>query len=148
VTAGYNSGYYAQQASDAQYRANTDLANNAYGRFLSQQRGSRSLGDMSQRFGRQLPGFKSSYTQRGMAGPGIQSGVYNRSLSNYLGDYNRDYSRLQQDTQQEAQNYDLQSAQVNAYLNSSLANIEQSKQNDIANAALMLEALRPYLGGL
>lgn len=148
MTAGYNSGYYAQQSNDATYRAQTDLANNAYGRFLSQQRGSRQLGDMRSNFNRQLPGYKASWSQRGMAGPGIQSGVYNRGLSNTLGDFARDYGRMQTDNQQELQNYDLQSAQTTAYLNNSLANIEQQKQNDIANAALMIEALRPYLGGL
>lgn len=148
MPAGYNSGYYAQQASDVQYRANTDLANNAYGRFLSQQRGSRGLGDMRTAFNRQLPGYKASWSQRGMAGPGIQSGVYQRGLSNTMGDFARDYGRMQQDNQQELNNYDLQAAGINAYLNSSLANIEQQKQNDIANAALMIEALRPFLGGL
>lgn len=148
MTAGYNSGYYAQQANDATYRAQTDLANNAYGRFLSQQRGSRNLGDMRTNFNRQLPSYKSSWSQRGLAGPSIQSGVMQRGMANTMGDFTRDYSRAQTDAQQELQNYDLQSAQINAYLNNSLASIEQSKQDDIANAALMLEALRPYLGGL
>ncbi len=71
-----------------------------------------------------------------------------RSMANYLGDYARDYGRAQQDVTQEAQNYDLQSSQLDAYLNNSLATIEQQKQNDIANAALAIEALRPYLGSL
>jgi len=145
---GYNSGYYAQQSSDAQYRANTDLANNAYGRFLSQQRGSRSLGDMQTSFNRQLPGYKASFSQRGMAGPGIQSGVMQRSMSNTMGDYARDYSRMAQDNQAELSNYDMASAGINANLNSTLSNIEQQKQNDIANAASFIEALRPFLGGL
>lgn len=148
MVAGYNSGYYTQQASDAQYRANTDLANNAYGRFLSQQRGERGLGDMRTGFNRQLPNYRASWSQRGMAGPGIQSGVYNRSMANYAGDFARDYSRMQMDNQQELNNYDLQAAGINAQLTSTLANIEQAKQNDIANAASFIEALRPYLGGL
>jgi len=42
----------------------------------------------------------------------------------------------------------LQSAQLDAYLNNSLAAIEQQKQDDIANAALAIQALRPYLGGV
>ena len=145
---GYNSGYYAQQSADANYRYNTDKANNAYGRFLSQQRGSRTLGDMSQNFNRALPSYRAGFQQRGLSGPGIRSGTMARSMNNFLGDYATDYSRAQQDMTQEAQNYDLQSAQADAYLNNSLAAIEQQKQDDIANAALAIEALRPYLGGI
>lgn len=141
--AGYN-----QQANDAQYRYNTDKATNAYGRFLSQQRGQRTLGDMSTQFGRSLPSYKAGFGQRGMLGGGIRSGAMQRSMANYLGDYAQDYGRAQQDITQEAQNYDLQSSQMDAYLNNSLATIEQQKQSDIANAALAIEALRPYLGSL
>jgi hypothetical protein len=150
--AGYGGGAniagYGAQAADVQYRYNTDKATNAYSRFLSQQRGQRTLGDMSTDFGRGLPSYKSTFGQRGLAGPGVRSGSMQRSMGNFLGDYARDYGRAQQDAVQEAQNYDLQSAQMDAYLNNSLASIEQQKQNDIANAALSIEALRSYLGSL
>jgi hypothetical protein len=145
---GYNSGYYAQQSADTQYRYNTDKATNAYGRFLSQQRGSRTLGDLSRGMKEGLPTFRATFGQRGLMGPGIRSGAMQRSMSSMLGNYARDYSRAQQDATQEAQNYDLQSAQLDAYLNNSLAAIEQQKQDDIANAALAIQALRPYLGGV
>jgi hypothetical protein len=145
---GYNSGYYAQQSSDAQYRANTDLANNAYGRLLSQQRGSRNLGGLQRNFNRQLPGYKSSFSQRGMAGPGIQTGVMQRGMSNYMGDYARDYGQAVEDNNNELMGFDRNAAQIQSGLQQNLSGIEQNKQNDIANAALMLEQLRPYLGGL
>ena len=143
---GADYGAYGQEAADLQYRYNTDRAQNAYGRFLSQQRGSRSLGDLSRNFNRQLPSYRASFSQRGLYGPGINSGTMQRSMSNYLGDYARDYGRIQQDATQEAQNYDLQAAQLDAYYNNSLQALEQRKQGDIANAALAIEALRPYLG--
>ena len=143
-----DSGAYEQQSADLGYRYNTDRATNAYGRFLSQQRGERSLGSMSRNFSRGLPNYKAGFGQRGLSGPGIRSGSMQRSMGNYLGDYARDYGQAQQDVQQEAQNYDLQAAQLDAYYNNSLAAIEQQKQNDIANAALAIEALRPYLGGI
>lgn len=143
-----NAAGYAREASDTQYRYNTDRAMNSYGRFLSQQRGERSLGDMQRTFNRALPSWKSNWAARGLAGGGIKSGAMQRSMANFLGDYATDYQRAQQDTQQEAQNYDLQAAQMDAQLNSSLADIEQRKQSEIANAALAIEALRPYLGGI
>lgn len=145
---GYNSGYYASQSSDAQYRANTDLANNAYGRLLSQQRGSRNLGGLQRNFNRQLPSYKSSFAQRGMAGPGIESGTMQRSMANYMGDYARDYGQMSEDNQNELMGFDRNAAGIQAGLTQQLGSIEQNKQNDIANAALMLEQLRPYLGGL
>ena len=141
-------GAYEQEASDLGYRYNTDKSTNAYGRFLSQQRGQRSLGDMSQAFNRGLPNYHAGFGQRGLAGPGIRSGSMQRSMGNMLGDYARDYGRVQQDATQEAQNYDLSSAQMDAHYNNSLAAIEQRKQTEIANAALAIEALRPYLGGI
>ena len=52
---------YAQQASDLQYRYNTDKAQNAYGRFLSQQRGERTLGDFSKNFNRGLPNYRAQW---------------------------------------------------------------------------------------
>jgi hypothetical protein len=145
---GYNTAFYDQQANDLKYRVNTDRASNAYGRFLSQQRGERNLGDMSRNFNRTLPGFRAGFAQRGMAGPGIQSGVMQRSMGNYLGDYSRSYGRAAEDAQQDLQQYDLAGAQLDATLHNGLADIERNKQNDIANAALAIEALRPYLGGL
>lgn len=143
-----DTGKYEGAVADLGYRYNTDKATNAYGRFLSQQRGERGLGDMRQTFNRSLPNYKAGFGQRGLSGSGIRSGVQSRAMSNYLGDYARDYGRLQQDATQEAQNYDLSSAQMDAYYNNSLAALEQSKQSEIANAALAIEALRPYLGGL
>ena len=85
-----DSGRYQQQASDLQYRYNTDKAQNAYGRFLSQQRGERGLGGLQRTFQRSLPDYKAGFSQRGLAGPGIRSGSMNRAMGNYLGDYARD----------------------------------------------------------
>jgi len=145
---GYNNNaQYESQAADVQYRYNTDKAANAYGRFLSQQRGSRSTGDLRQTYNRTLPSYKSQFGQRGLMGPGVNSGVQKRAMGNFLGDYTRDYSRAQSDATQEAQNYDLQSANLDAYLNNSLAALEIEKQRDIANSAQALEALRGILGG-
>lgn len=149
MPAGYaNTGYYQGQANDATYRYQTDKAANSYGRFLSQQRGSRTVGDMQQTFNRGLPDYRAQFGQRGLSGGGINSGIMRRSMANYLSDYTRDYQRAQQDATMEAQNYDAQSAALDAEYNNGLAALEQQKQDEIANAALAIEALRPILGGL
>jgi hypothetical protein len=142
-----NAGYTAE-AADLQYRYNTDKNANAYGRFLSQQRGSRALGDMSRQFGRQLPGYKAQFGQRGLSGGGIRSGAMARSMRNMLGDYSTDYGRAQQDALEEARQYDFNSSNLDAQYNNSLAALEARKQAEIANAATALEMIRPYLGGI
>ena len=145
---GPNLGAYAQEESDLGYRYNTDRASNAYGRFLSQQRGSRGLSDMSTQFNRGLPHYRAQFGQRGLMGPGVRSGSMQRSMGNMLGDYARDYGRAQADMTQEAQNYDLTGAQLDAQYNSGLSDIRRRKQQEIARSALAIEALRPYLGGV
>ena len=144
---GVNSGDYDRQASDLQYRFNTDSATNAYGRFLSQQRGNRGLTDMTKQFNRQLPQAYASYNQRGLSGGGTQSGTMKRAMGNYVGDYATQYQRGQQDLTQELQQNDLSQLNNQSYYNNSLAALQVQKQNAIANAALGIESLRPYLGG-
>jgi hypothetical protein len=146
-TSGSVSGY-GRERNDLQYRYNTDRAMNAYGRFLSQQRGTRDLGDLYRNYQRALPTYRSTFTQRGLAGPGINSGTMQRAMGMYAGDYARDYGRTQQDITQNLQNYDLQAAQLDAAYNNAGLDIEQRKQNNIANAARAITALRPYLGGI
>ena len=145
---GANIGQYDAQASDLQYRYNTDRANNAYGRFLSQQRGSRSLSDINTNYKRGLPNVKGDFARRGLAGPGITSGAMRRSIGNYLSDYALTYGRSQQDAQQEAAQYDQGGAQLDSYYQQQLAAIQQQKQTEIANTAASIEALRGILGGL
>ena len=141
------SGYNAAQ-NDLQYRYNTDRANNAYGRFLSQQRGDRSLSDIKTNYDRQLPQIKSSFGQRGLSGPGIRSGAMKRAMGNYLSDFALTYGRSQQDAQQEAAQYDQSGAQLDSYYQQQQAALEQQKQNEIASSAQAIEQLRSLLGGL
>lgn len=143
---GVDTGSYQRQANDLQYRFNTDQASNAYGRFLSQQRGERSLGDMTQQFNRQLPNAYAQYNQRGLSGAGIRSGTQHRAMGNYLGDYVQNYGRAQQDLAQGLQQYDLTGMQQQADYRTQLDALETQKQRDIANAALGISMLRPYFG--
>ena len=135
----------ARRGINDQYGGGTAV--NAYGRFLGQQRGSRQLTDMSRGFERSYPGFGASFAPRGMTGNGINSGVMQRSMQNYVGDFQRDYARSQQDLTQSLQGYDLQQAQLDAWKQGQLADLELARSQEIANAAMNLEALRNYYGG-
>ena len=120
-------------------------ANNAYARFLSQQRGDRGIADFRQDFSRKAPKFTASFGQRGLTGGGVRSGSYQRALQNYLGDYTRDLGRAHEDQQQSLRQYDLNDADYATARNSALADIEMEKARQIAMTAENLRALAPYL---
>lgn len=152
MTAGYgssyNSGAYERQKNQVEYDYGNQVATNAYGRFLGQQRGSRQLGDMTQNFQRSYPGYRAQFGQRGMAGPGIRSGVQHQAMSNYLGDYAQQYGRAQQDITQEQQQFDLNDQRFGAFRQQALNDIEAEKAAQIANDAQAIEYLRQLVGGI
>jgi len=141
-------GGYERQKNDASYRYGTESATNAYGRFISQQRGNRKLGDMNRSFGRQMPSYKAQFGQRGLSGPGVQSGVMQNSMNNYLGDYSRGYGRQQQDNTQQLQQYDLNQDNLTSWHQQEMGNIEAQKAQAIAMDAAQIDALKQLVGGL
>lgn len=145
--AGYDYGGYERQKNDIYHKYGTDATTNAYGRFISQQRGERSLGDQSRQFGRDMPTFKASFGARGLSGPGVQSGTMQNSMNQFVGDYTRNYGRAQQDLTSDLQNYDLQQGQLDAWRQQSLASLEAQKAAGIAADAQNIEWLRQQLGG-
>ena len=144
----YDAGGYERQKRDVEYDYGTQSATTAYGRFLSQQRGQRGLGDMSRQFGNSYAPYKAQFGQRGLAGNGIQSGVQQQAMSNYVGDYARNYGYAQQDLTQQLQQYDMNQNNLSAFHQQSLADIEAQKAQAIANDAQALEYLRQLVGGL
>jgi hypothetical protein len=103
---------------------------------------------MSTALGRSYPSYRAQFGQRGLAGPGVQSGVQHRAMTNYLGDYARDYGRAQQDMTQDTQQFDLNEQRLGAFRQQSLADIEAQKAQQIANDAQALEYLRQLVGGI
>lgn len=148
---GYNIpdyGGYERATGDINYKYSTDAATNAYGRFVSQQRGERNLGDMQQAYGRAYPGYKAQFGQRGLGVGGINSGAMQQSMNRFVGDYAQQYQRAQQDMTQEGQQYDLQQRNLDEWRQQALADVETRKANDIANAALNLQYWQKVMGGL
>lgn len=130
------------------YKYSSDAATNAYGRFLSQQRGSRTLGDMTRGFQRAYPGQKAQFGARGLAGGGIRSGTMQNAMRNFVGDFSRQYGRQQQDNTQELQGYDMNQYNLDAWRQQSLADLEAQKANEVSNAARNLQYIRQIVGGL
>jgi hypothetical protein len=142
-----DSGYYesARRGIDDQYAA--QMASNTFARTLAQQRGNRQLNLMTQGFKRQTPSFMAGFGQRGFGG-GVQSGVMQRSMSNYLGDFTQQYGAAQNDLTSQLRQFDLTGTQLGAQRSSSYAELELQKAREIAYAAQNIEALRQSLGGV
>jgi hypothetical protein len=143
-----DSGYYESLNRGVNQEYAAGMAANTYSQTLARNRGNRDLDLMQTSFQRSVPGFASSFAQRGFGGGGVKSGVMQRSMSNYLGDYQRTYTGAQQDLTDQLRKYDLTSAQLGAQRTSSLADIELQKAREIQMAAQNIEALRSALGGL
>ena len=141
-------GDYERQKADTQYKYSNDAVTNAYGRFISQQRGERGLGDSFRGYQRQFPRQTASFGQRGLSGSGVNSGVMRSSMNNFIGDFARNYGRQQQDLTQELQGYDMNQSNLDAWREQAMAGIEADKQRAIANDAGALEYLRAIVGGL
>lgn len=141
-------GAYEASRRNVENRYTNDSATNAYGRFLSQQRGQRGLNDMTRSFKQNYAPMASQYGARGMAGGGLTSGVHQRAMANYVGDYYRDFGRGQQDLANTVQQYDLDQSMRDAWRQEELTNIELERYRNIASAAQNLQALRDWLGGI
>jgi len=141
-------GNYERQKADVNQKYGQQATTNAYGRFISQQRGQRGLNDSFQGYQRQFPQQTSQFGRRGLSGSGVSSGVMRNSMNNFVGDFARDFGRQQQDMTQQGQQFDLNQVNMNAWRDQSLRGIDAQKQRDIANDAQQLEYLRSMVGGL
>lgn len=136
---------YIQKKSALNTGLASKLAANTYARFLNKQRGSRQLGDVKQQFERQTPGVIGSFTKRGVAGPGVQSGIFQRGLTDF-GKQQFDALQGVQTGMDESENeLRQQEAELRAQHAQDLADLEMQKQIQIAQSAATLSAFKPYL---
>lgn len=119
-------------------------ASNDYGRFVSQQRGSRAIGDLTQNFQRSWAPTVASWMRRG-ANPQVNSGFYQQAMQNYVGDYQQRQNDLQQQNAQQDYQFGLSAAQLEAEKQRALAELEAQKQAQIANLAMNIQAIKPYV---
>ena len=141
-------GNFERDKAQTNYKYGTEATTNAYGRFISQQRGQRGLNDSYQGYQRQFPRQTAQFGQRGLSGSGVSSGVMRNSMNNFMGDFAKDFGRQSQDLTQNLQQYDMNQSNMDAWRQQSLAGIEADKQRSIANDAAQLEYLRSIVGGL
>lgn len=122
-------------------------AANTYSQMLAQQRGNRQLADVRQQFKVQTPKVMSAYLRRGLAGPGVRSGVYERGLSEFAGQQATAENDVQQAMNEALDRLRSEQAQLKADYSMDLADLELQKAQAQAEAAATLAAFKPYLGG-
>jgi len=143
-----NYGGYERQKAGVQRKYSQDSTTNAYSRFISQQRGERSLGDNQRNYKQNFTDQTSQFGQRGISAPGVSSGIMNDSMNRYVGDYARGQGRATQDLTRNLQQYDLNQTNLDSGVQRELDAIELDKQTSIANDAAQLDYLRQQFGGL
>lgn len=135
--------FFGAYSADAGLQRDATLAQNAYTRFLTQQRGARTLAKLDIDGTRGIEGLSSSYGRRGLGNSGIFKNAQN------------DYASGWMDQRQTALNsiYDeLRGATMgDAGAWAQFANNQQSTAMDkfqqILQTAAQLNQLRPFLGG-
>jgi hypothetical protein len=136
---------YQQKSQALQTGLDAKLNANTYARFLNKQRGSRQMFDTKQEFEQKTPGVIGSFTKRGVAGPGVQSGIFQRGLDEF-GRQQTNAIQGVQDTMDEGERQlKEQEAELRAEYANNVADLELQKQNQIAQSAATLSAFKPYL---
>ncbi len=122
-------------------------AKNAYAQFLSKTRGQRNLKLMREQYERKTPDVVGSYVRRGLAGPNVSSGIYQKGLSDFAVQAQRDQQDLIDQMNEQQTMYDLGEAEREVALRGALADIESEKAREIRNVASTLTSFSPFLGG-
>lgn len=137
---GYNQ---KKRAAGAGYASKT--AANTYAQFLSQQRGSRKKFDLQKQYEKQAPQVVGSFTKRGLAGPGVQSGIFQKGMIDFGNQNVQDLADLNRSQNEEMQQLKYDDAQNRAEYDQQIAELEAQKQASIASAAATLSAFKPFL---
>ena len=133
--------YEGKRRSAAQQR-DAVMAQNAFSRFLSQQRGARQISDLDRGMSRGLEGFGAQYGKRGLR----NSGLYGQASSDYSQNWMTQRNDLFDALRQQLAQYDLGDAQARAGYEDTVSELELAKQRDILATAASLSGLRPFLG--
>jgi hypothetical protein len=131
-------GDYGQAVAAQQRRRSQRSIANQQSAFLGQQRGSRRLSDIRRQY---VEGFQpkmAEYGRRGLAGPGVQSGIQRKGLERYAADLQRNLGVEQQSIQDDLNRIAMEEANDQAELDAYISELNLRKQQDIINAATAL----------
>ena len=141
----YDPSVYEAQSRAAVQNYGSNMAMQAYSRFLAEQTAGRQQESLTKQYTRALPQVMSGYGRRNLAGPRIASGIQRAGLGEFAMQKASDFGELARSFQEQQRQYELQSNQLTSALNQQLADIEAEKARQIALDAQII--LRQRAGG-
>lgn len=126
----------------ARTQRDATLAQNAYSRFLSQQRGQRDLQSLSERSNKDLGALSAAYSQRGLRNSGIQQ----QGRNEFATQVSREQQGIQETANQGVMTADLSDQASMAAYEAAVQEAELAKSADIAGLAQELMKYYPFLG--
>jgi hypothetical protein len=141
----YDPSVYEAQRRQLMQNYAAEGSMNAFARTLSQQRGERSLADMSRSYEKAAPQVVSGYGRRGMLSPNIRSGAFARAMREFATERIRSQSQAAQDLALELGQQDVQERMRQERFNQTLQDLEADKARQIAQDA---QAILQYRAGV
>ena len=117
-------------------------AANAYGNFVSQQRGQRNLADMAKGYEKAQPQIRTSFGKRGSFTPNVKTGAFQKALQDFARERISQTAQAQQDLAQQNAMFGLSQAQLGENFKVGLQDLEAEKARQIEQDALELMRLR------
>jgi hypothetical protein len=138
----YNPALFEQQRRGLMDNYASNNAMQAYANFISNQRASRGLQDLTQSFQKQQQPLVSSFGRRGLQGPNVRSGAFKRAMIDFGKNQTRQTADYQRSQDEQNQQFALQQRQQTSQYENDLKNLEADKNSQIEQDALALMQMR------
>lgn len=136
-------GTFGNYSPGAAFNRDATLAQNAYSRFLAQQRGARDISNIDINMTKGLEGLASGYAHRGLANSGIYGTAQNDYAQNWMQGRQDAMDRLYQELRQASYG----DAGAWGTFGNNVADTAEERYQKMLQTAADLSALKPFLGG-
>lgn len=126
----------------ARTQRDATLAQSAYSRFLSKQRGQRELQSLGEQTNKDLGALSAAYSQRGLRNSGLQQQGRNEFATQAF----RSEQDIRRQGQQEFDMANMSDAQAQAAYEAAVQEAEIAKASGIADLAAELMKYYPFMG--
>jgi hypothetical protein len=138
----YNPALFEQQRRGLMDNYASNNAMQAYANFISNQRASRGLQDLTESFQKQQQPLVSSFGRRGLQGPNVRSGAFKRAMIDFGKNQTRQTADYQRSQDEQNQQFALGQRQQTSQYENDLKNLEADKNSQIEQDALALMKMR------
>jgi len=139
----YYGDYGLSEASAIFNRSKRSAATQA-AMFRGQTRGRSRVGDIQRQYREGFDPLVSSFGQRGLLGPNVQSGITREGLSRYAESLQRDLGTENENMQDEMNRLAIEGASSQEELENYLGQLRLQKAQDVMRAATEIKNLASY----